>query len=71
VAEGVDTELQMETLKGLTCDLAQGYYWSRPQPVDVIERMLAKGKVVPGQDRRPKVDWSGGGVPVARDVLSS
>ena len=28
VAEGVDTELQAETLKGLTCDLAQGYYYS-------------------------------------------
>jgi diguanylate cyclase (GGDEF)-like protein len=71
VAEGVDTELQAETLKGLTCDLAQGYYYSMPQPVDVIDQLLARGKVVPGGDQRPTVDWTGGGVPVSPDVLST
>jgi diguanylate cyclase (GGDEF)-like protein len=71
VAEGVDTELQAETLKSMTCDLAQGYYYSVPQPVDVIERMITKGKVNPGDDQRRKVDWSGGGVPVTPDVLST
>jgi len=70
VAEGVDSELQAKTLKSLQCDLAQGYYYSHPQSVDVVERMLRKGKVIPGEAQKKSVDWSGGGVPVSPDVLS-
>jgi EAL domain-containing protein (putative c-di-GMP-specific phosphodiesterase class I) len=32
VAEGVQTEAQVATLRGLGCDLAQGYFFSRPLP---------------------------------------
>lgn len=71
VAEGVDSAIQAETLKSLTCDLAQGYYYSQPQPVDVVERMIRKGKVTPGEAQKKSVDWSGGGATVAPDVLSS
>ena len=32
IAEGVETEEQLETLKSLKCDYIQGYYFSRPLP---------------------------------------
>ena len=33
----------MRTLRSMNCDLAQGYYFSHPQPPDVIETLLAEG----------------------------
>ena len=33
VAEGVETETQLSTLRDLGCQLAQGYHLSRPQPL--------------------------------------
>ncbi|GIU83421.1 MAG: hypothetical protein KatS3mg008_0196 [Acidimicrobiales bacterium] len=47
VAEGVETEEQVEHLRALNCDLAQGYYFSPPQPPHVIDRLLEQGT---GQD---------------------
>ena len=43
VGEGVETRLQLTELTRLGCDLAQGYYFSRPVPADAITRMLAAG----------------------------
>lgn len=60
VAEGVDHPDQAEALRGMGCDLAQGYYYGRPQPVDVIERLLKRGRVAPGDEGRPAIDWTGG-----------
>lgn len=40
VAEGVETEEQKERLKSVDCDYAQGYYYSRPVPVNEYEHML-------------------------------
>jgi len=40
VAEGVETPEQLEELRGLGCDLAQGYLFSRPQPPETIEELL-------------------------------
>jgi EAL domain-containing protein (putative c-di-GMP-specific phosphodiesterase class I) len=33
LAEGVETQEQLELLRELGCDFAQGYYWSRPRPL--------------------------------------
>ena len=39
VAEGVETESQLQTLKGFGCDLLQGFWFSKPLPLeDIIEK---------------------------------
>lgn len=48
VAEGVSTREEAGLLQGLRCDFAQGYWFSPPEPVDVIDAMLERGVVVPG-----------------------
>jgi EAL domain-containing protein (putative c-di-GMP-specific phosphodiesterase class I) len=40
VAEGVETTVQLNTLRELGCELVQGYLVSRPQPVDKFEAVL-------------------------------
>ncbi len=40
VAEGVETEQQMEFLKGLSCSYAQGFLMSRPIPTAEVEKLL-------------------------------
>ena len=37
IAEGVETEEQLEFLKGVGCDIYQGYYFSKPMPVADFE----------------------------------
>lgn len=41
VAEGVETLFQMEALRQLDCDLAQGFLFSRPVPLDDAIELLA------------------------------
>ena len=40
VAEGVETEEQYLALRELGCDMAQGYYFSKPVPPEDFERIL-------------------------------
>ena len=42
VAEGVETEEVLHRLKSLRCDLAQGYFMSRPLPPDCLEAWLTQ-----------------------------
>lgn len=41
-AEGVETQNQVEFLKELKCDEIQGYYYSKPLPMDEFSRLLEK-----------------------------
>jgi len=40
VAEGVETEHQLERVRKLGCELAQGYFFARPLPPDEIDGLL-------------------------------
>ncbi|AGZ42644.1 putative bifunctional diguanylate cyclase/phosphodiesterase [Actinoplanes friuliensis] len=43
VAEGIEDAVQLATLRDLDCDLAQGYFLSRPLPAPDATRILAEG----------------------------
>ena len=40
IAEGVETKEQMELLKGLGCDIIQGYYFSKPLSADEFSALI-------------------------------
>jgi diguanylate cyclase (GGDEF)-like protein len=43
VAEGVETEAQLEYLREIECDEAQGFFYSRPVPPEEFELYLKEG----------------------------
>ena len=47
LAEGVETKAQMRMVKVQECDLAQGFLFSRPLPVDELTSVLTTGKSLP------------------------
>ena len=42
IAEGVETREQLDLLRGMDCNLAQGYYFSKPLPGREFEEVLRK-----------------------------
>ena len=46
VAEGVETEEQLNMLKEAGCDLIQGYYFSRPVPPEEFEPLIVREKQI-------------------------
>ena len=43
IAEGVETEAQLEILRNLRCDLGQGFFLGHPVPQDELLAVLARG----------------------------
>lgn len=60
VAEGVETEAQADMLKDLSCDLAQGYLYSRPVPCETIEQLLSSNRATEASVKRAKAASSTG-----------
>ncbi len=50
IAEGVETEGQMTTLKEMGCDYVQGYYFSKPVPPEEFEQFIIELKERAGLD---------------------
>ena len=44
IAEGVETEGQLNVLRRLNCDQIQGYYFSKPLPRDDLTRLLHENR---------------------------
>ena len=49
VAEGVETQQQMQALRSMGCDVIQGYYFSKPVPAEEYEAFIEKRLSVPGE----------------------
>jgi EAL domain-containing protein (putative c-di-GMP-specific phosphodiesterase class I) len=45
IAEGVETEYQLDFLNQRMCDEVQGFYYYKPMPVDEMEELLKQGAV--------------------------
>jgi EAL domain-containing protein (putative c-di-GMP-specific phosphodiesterase class I) len=43
VAEGIESDGQLSSLRDLGCDLAQGFLFARPAPAETVTAMLADG----------------------------
>jgi len=42
VAEGIETQEQLELLVAVGCDLGQGFHLARPMPADALAEHLAR-----------------------------
>jgi len=44
LAEGVETEAQLNVLQDLGCEIFQGYYFTRPLPLEMFEAWVAQSQ---------------------------
>jgi EAL domain-containing protein (putative c-di-GMP-specific phosphodiesterase class I) len=51
VAEGVETEEQLERLRTMRCPLGQGFWFARPMAATEVDRLMATGPTCPDSDR--------------------
>jgi EAL domain-containing protein (putative c-di-GMP-specific phosphodiesterase class I) len=57
VAEGIETEQELNFLRLLRCDEGQGYLFAKPQPADKLSQVLFEelplNSIIPGQEEQP------------------
>ncbi len=58
IAEGVETKIQLDRLKELNCEGAQGYYFARPMCFEDMKEFIkeATNTIPPGFDKLPIVE---------------
>ena len=56
VAEGVETQAEVEFLKALQCEEAQGFHFSRPVPPERFAQLLASGLPARSRFAAPRAD---------------
>jgi EAL domain-containing protein (putative c-di-GMP-specific phosphodiesterase class I) len=64
VAEGVETEEQMDFLSRSGCDQVQGYYFSKPLPEEEFEQYVhnsLQAPVIPGHIAQDDIQQSSQG----------
>lgn len=42
VAEGIDSELKLATLRAMGCEIGQGYLFARPEPIEALRERLER-----------------------------
>ena len=47
VAEGVETLSELDQIQSLGCDMAQGFYYSRPLPAGAFDELLGEDRARP------------------------
>ena len=47
VAEGIETEEQLDILLNLGCDIGQGYYFAKPLKIDDFNSLVEKNYIIP------------------------
>jgi EAL domain-containing protein (putative c-di-GMP-specific phosphodiesterase class I) len=45
LAEGIETPEQMQFLRGLGCEMGQGYFFARPMPLEALHKHLEAQRV--------------------------
>ena len=50
LAEGIETEGQLKLLNGYRCDYGQGFYFSKPLPIEDFEELYREGSFLPRMD---------------------
>ncbi|MGB3199651.1 MAG: EAL domain-containing protein, partial [Nodosilinea sp.] len=66
VVEGIETAQQLQAVKGLDCELGQGYFFSPPLSVDQAEQLLLGQLPETAQVLRP-IAMESGGYPVSAE----
>jgi len=51
IAEGIESDGQLTSLRELGCDLAQGFLFARPAPPEQIDRLLAEASARAAESR--------------------